>query len=498
MKTFILRLETQDDATSIRDKLAWAKAPRVLLAFPKRRPPVLSRMDIILIQRAASQMGGQLAFTTRHPETIKLAKQLGIPNFTSIQSAQRMPWLTADRKHRLPVRRRSEPADLVELRKGLIPKPDRPAPNLLRYTAFTLGAVAFLSLVLLFVPEAVIEVPVTVEVQTINMTVRPTVGITSVLPGVQIPAAAVHTTVAGQMETVATGEMLVPDAYAKTTLVVTNQTDRSIPIPAGTVFTTSDSSPVRFLTQSKAELAAGIGQTVELQALAELPGSFGNLPAGSINAAEGPIGLLVKVTNTTPAEGGTDRPGRSASESDYSQLYDALITSLIETAVHNLEALYGNELMIISESMKVDRIVEEQRQPAVNTPADRARLSLVVDISGLAVSRNDLEAAAAPSMDAALPQGKSAKPGSYSFQGVNPPLILSDGRISWDIQASRSVAQTIQFQSIPALVKGLQISDAQQIVQNHLGLNHLPAIYLNPSWWPRLPLIPFRIEVTGT
>lgn len=498
MKTFILRLETQDDATSIRDKLAWAKAARILLAFPRRRPPMLSRLDILLIQRAASDMGGQLAFTTRHPETIKLAKQLGIPIFTSIQSAQRMPWLTADRKHRLPVRRRSEPADLVALRKGLFPKPDRPIPHLLRYTAFTLGAAAFLTLVLLFVPQAVIEVPITVEVQTINMTVRPTVGITSVLPGVQIPAAAVRTTVAGQMETVATGEMPVPDTSARTTLTVTNLTDGSVLIPAGTVFMTSDTRPVRFLTQSKAELAAGIGQTVELQALAELPGSFSNVPAGSINAADGPIGLDLKVTNTAPAEGGTERPGRSASESDYSQLYDALITSLMETAVHNLEALYGNELMIISESMKVDRIVEEQRQPAVNTPADRAKLSLVVDISGLAVSRTDLEAAAGPSMDAALPKGKSAETGSYSFQGVNPPLILSDGRITWDIQATRNVVQTIQFQNIPTLVKGLQITDAQQIVQNHLGLKSPPAIELNPSWWPRLPVIPFRIEVTGT
>lgn len=498
MKTFILRLETQDDVTSIRDKLGWAKAARILLAFPRRRPPVLSRLDIILIQRAASQMGGQLAFTTRHPDSIKLAKLLGIPVFTSIQSAQRMPWLTADRKHRLPVRRRSERANLVELRKGLLSEPDQPTPNLLRYTAFMLGALAFLTLVLLFVPAAVIEVPITVEVQTINMTVRPTVGSTSVLPGVQIPAAAVHTTVAGQLETVATGEMLVPDASARTTLLVTNQTDQSIPIPTGTVFMTSASSPVRFLTQARAELAAGYGQTIELQAQAELPGSFSNLPAASINAAEGPIGLLVKVTNTTPAEGGTDRPGRSASESDYNQLYDALITSLTETAVHNLEAVYGNELMIISESMKVDRIVEEQRQPAVNTPADRAKLSLVVDISGLAVSRTDLEAAAAPSMDAALPKGKSVEPGSYSFEGVNPPLILSDGRIVWDIQATRNVIQTTQFQNIPALVKGHQITDAQQIVQNHLGLNHPPAINLNPSWWPRLPLIPFRIEVTGT
>src|SRR5574340_253718 len=101
MKTQILRLETHDDTASIRDKIAWAKAGRILLAFPKRRPPKLSKLDFILIHRNVTQSGAQLAITTRDPDTIRLANILDIPVFPSIQAAQRSPWLVVNRKRRV-------------------------------------------------------------------------------------------------------------------------------------------------------------------------------------------------------------------------------------------------------------------------------------------------------------------------------------------------------------------------------------------------------------
>lgn len=495
MKTQILRLETHDDTASIRDKIAWAKAGRILLAFPKRRPPRLSKLDYILIQRSVTQSGAQLAVTTRDPDIVRLVTILDIPVFPSIQAAQRSPWLVVNRKRRVIPLHRSGAPNWHELRGQLPEKPGKPAPLLLQYLLFMLGLAAFLILISLFVPSGVVEVAPERESQSIDLTVLPQVGISSALPGGQIPAAEVRTTVSGQMEAVATGKIVVPYAPARVTLLITNQTDKAVHIPAGSTFLALDPEPVRFLIPAGAELAAGIGQYVEVQAEAEQPGSSGNVPAGAIDAVEGSLGLLVYVTNPEPAEGGADRTGRSASEADYSQLYDALITSLTETAVNNLEAQYGDDLMILSESMKVDRVVEEIHQPSVDSPSDRINLYLTVDFSGLAVSRADLAAAAAPAMDASVPADKTVVPGSYSFKSLSAPMILSDGRMSWQIKVSRQLVQDVKLKGLALSVKGLRISDAGKKIQNELSLDQPPAITVFPSWRQRLPLIPFRIEV---
>ena len=92
MKTQILRLETSDTVTSICDKLAWAKSARILLAFPRRRPPLLDRLDMILIQRGAARVGGQLAISTLDAKIINAARIVGIPVFPSIPAAQRLSW----------------------------------------------------------------------------------------------------------------------------------------------------------------------------------------------------------------------------------------------------------------------------------------------------------------------------------------------------------------------------------------------------------------------
>ena len=107
MKTQILRLETSDTVTSICDKLAWAKSARILLAFPRRRPPLLDRIDMILIQREAARMGGQLAISTLDLQIMDAARIVGIPVFPSIPVAQRLSWTSRAYRGRRPFHRKA-------------------------------------------------------------------------------------------------------------------------------------------------------------------------------------------------------------------------------------------------------------------------------------------------------------------------------------------------------------------------------------------------------
>jgi hypothetical protein len=48
---------------------------------------------------------------------------------------------------------------------------------------------------------------------------------------------------------------------------------------------------------------------------------------------------------------------------------------------------------------------------------------------------------------------------------------------------------------VTRLVMGLGASEAQSLLDKNLPLQSDPKIALTPSWWPWVPIVPFRIEV---
>ncbi|MHB0989229.1 MAG: baseplate J/gp47 family protein [Bellilinea sp.] len=495
MKTQILRLDTHDNVTSICDKLAWAKAPRILLAFPRRRPPVLDRLGLTLIQRSAARAGGQLAISTLSADIIENAKMVGLPVFPSIPAAHRLSWRSGLRRRTVKPGRRGDPPDLARLRSQLMPKAPVSIPFVFRISLFILGLAAFFALIALFLPSATVEIPLQRETQTLNLTVYPGVGIPGVLPGGQLPAVVIQTTVEGHLEAAATGEITVPDKPAEARLTLTNQTDQTVVIPAGTVFLTMTDPKQRYLTLTQVVVPAGMGQESEIRVQAEVPGSAGNAPAGAIQAVAGLVGLQISVTNPAPAEGGSDRAGKAASETDYSQLYDTLITSLIETALTNLQAQYGHDLLIVPESMTVEKVLEDTRQPAVNFPSDRVSLALKVAFNVMAVSREDLAAAATAGLDANLTEGWQADPASLTVEEKTAWVIIPGQRLTLDLLAARSTSPTVDAAQLFGDLRGKPTAEARQIVQSKWELNQLPNISIAPAWWPRLPFLPYRIKV---
>jgi len=53
MKTQIITLESHDDLISVRDRLSWAKTPRILLVAPKYVQVNLRQVDLKVLQRHA-------------------------------------------------------------------------------------------------------------------------------------------------------------------------------------------------------------------------------------------------------------------------------------------------------------------------------------------------------------------------------------------------------------------------------------------------------------
>ena len=180
MKTQIIRVDAYDDAVSIRDKLAWSKAGRILLVIPRRRPPRLTRLDLTLLQRSADQVGGQLGLVTIDPDLAMEARDAGIPSFPSVPAAQKMGWHVIT-----PRLNRFQPAerDFDEKRERLQSQPQSILilPTWLRWLSFIIGAAAVLALALFFLPSASVELSPDTTQQDLTIPVRASMDVPGVL-----------------------------------------------------------------------------------------------------------------------------------------------------------------------------------------------------------------------------------------------------------------------------------------------------------------------------
>src|SRR5512136_216142 len=92
MKTQIIALEAHDDFISVRDRMSWAKSPRILLVWPKFEKVALRAADLRILQQHASYLGAEMGVITRRGDVRRDAERFGIPVFRSAAAAQRQAW----------------------------------------------------------------------------------------------------------------------------------------------------------------------------------------------------------------------------------------------------------------------------------------------------------------------------------------------------------------------------------------------------------------------
>src|SRR5512133_2833306 len=116
MKTQVIHLDTHDDLISIRDRMEWAKTPRILLVWPKRGRVGVRPLDLTLLRRHAESLGAEMGIVTRNGELRAAARELGISFFSTTSAAQKKKWLESSPAR---VQRRFQRPDLRALRQEL-------------------------------------------------------------------------------------------------------------------------------------------------------------------------------------------------------------------------------------------------------------------------------------------------------------------------------------------------------------------------------------------
>lgn len=493
MKTQIITLESHDDLISVRDRMSWAKTPRILLVWPKYEKVTLRQVDLKVLQRHALSLGAQLGLVTRARRVRQDAEALRIPVFESTGQAQRVAW-PKPRRRRWP--RRAPRRDLRQQREqasaGREAETWRSNP-LTRVGAFILGVASVLVLVALFIPRAEIRLHPASKMQRIDLPVTASPTVNSVFITGSIPAREQRVIVDGSQTVTVTGEGVVPQSKANGTVTFRNLTQQAVTIPAGTVVRTADN--VRFVTTRDSEVDAGVGEMLELPIEAADGGLAGNVDAETVVIVEGRLGLSLSVSNLEALKGGREVPSVQASDRDRQRVKDRLMETLEQQARSRLaEELQAGDILF-DDTFQAAQVLVEEYDPPAGAASTKLTLTMQVEFSALYASASDLTQLASLALNASLPAGFSAASEALTIKPVTKPALNSDGSARWTVRVERRIVQQISTAYVTQMIQGSSSGRAQTLLEQRLPVVDSPQINLSPSWWPWVPIVPFRISV---
>jgi hypothetical protein len=496
--TVVLRLKEQDDLASIRYRLSWLDAGRVVLVLPWDIDALSDRLSFDLLRREAERRQLEIAIVSADPERLGLARSGAIPTFSTVDEARETSaWHRAKRKPILPPPQHwwNDPVDLR-------PPPNRCWPRwvlwlkLLSRIAVFLVAIAVLSAsAYLIVPQAHVTLnPAGREFETIVM-----VSADPELEGVDqvnqvIPARRVGIEVEGFAEVPTTGLRDIAMGTAKGEVMFTNLLTQDYVVPAGTVVRTSSSSyPVRFRTTAEVLVPAGGQANVPVEALGS---GIGNVGAFQINQVEGVPASAVRVINPSATTGAEAKESRIVAQADYDRARDELIGQLLEQAhadLGNLDLLQDTEF-VPRQSLRIEAVPKEAYSRFIGEQADVVGLEMRLLVSGLAVDVHNAEIVAYMQLARRLPPDFMLVDASFDVGEVAEEDI-GQGQLALFVTARGYAAAQLNPDKAMELVLGYEINEARQRLMSELPLAEPPRITVWPERLNRVPLLPLRVAI---
>lgn len=483
--------------------MGWSQTGRVVLVWPARGRLLDRRLDLVLLLRHSQSLGAQVALVTNDPEVRFQARSLDISVYKSVRQAQKARWKRPRRNSFNAHPEDEHWQDRLQNVQEILADPlhrkrsSRELPQPLRIGLFALAVLAVLAIAAVLIPSAEISLSPTTKQQELTLTIQATDSIDKVnLSGV-LPIRWANTIVEGRGSLQTTGSINVPTGYATGEIVFQNLTDQPVVIPEGTVVSTSDSSH-RYITLQTSRVPAGAGKAVVAPIQAITPGSTDNLSVGRITAIEGDLGVSLTVYNSEPITGGSLSPSPAPAERDRLQLKEQLTATLIETALQEIRDSLGAEDSLLTEKPELVRIISESYSPDDRQPASELDLILRLEFEAPYISAEDKDILANAILEANIPQGYSSIEGTMIVRQLTTPIFHQGKAGPWQIRLTQDIQNEPSIDQVVNLSLGRSPQNVEKILMENLSLTTPPQIETTPTWWPILPLIPIRIDVTTT
>ena len=145
--------------------------------------------------------------------------------------------------------------------------------------------------------------------------------------------------------------------------------------------------------------------------------------------------------------------------------------------------------------MKVSQILLEEYDPPPGATGTKLTLTMQVEYSASYASASDLTELATLALNASLPSGFSPVSEAVTVKPATKPVVHEDGSARWTKNVEREIIKVIDSAQVTHLIQGYRASLAQSRLEENLPLASSPKVSLSPSWWPWVPIVPFRISV---
>jgi hypothetical protein len=491
MKTHVIQLSAHDDYHSVRDQMTWAKSARILLVLPKKGNILESKLDLVMLERQANDLGSQIALVTDDEIITGNADELKIPVFETIKEAQRQNWkIVRKRKASISGKKRVDP---LSFNPGQFRSIDLNGKqnSWIRVGIFGVGVISLLILLLFLFPSAeIILYPDKMnQVMQFNLIPDPKIQESNITG--RVPAKRVKVTVVQDKSGKSTGSVLVGDVPSTGILTVTNLTDKEVTIPEGTIFMTLTEPVQRYKSNRPIKLAGVIGKIGQIPIQALIPGVIGNTSSDTIHGVEGEIGLLVEVINNEDFINGSDRLNPTPTEADVEGIKLSLHSEMDEIAYQKLQKESGEGFKVFPESILLERIIEENQNPHVGMPSDTVQVEIRAEYSGLVVDEKDIQNVSAKIMDASLPEGFHPESREITVKDINSNE--TDGNLK--IQVDRILSADINPKGIAQMAAGQKVDHLTQVISKMVKLSQPPRIKIKPFSLGLMPFLAFRINI---
>ncbi len=510
MKQQIIQLERHDDVVSVRDRLGFLQADRVLLVWPERGSILQRRLDLVLIQRETSRMNAKLGLVTDDFTVIEHADELNIPVFYSIKEARSArywrgepQWLFTGRGDRP---RGEGPTAAALIAEGwrqpvALPPEFVAARRVLGWIIFAAVAAVFLIGLYIVAPGAHITLKPAADQISVTVPVVADLELKAVnLIDRAIPARIVGVEVEWSTSVSTTGKVTQPSTPAKGKVIFSNLFAEEVVVPAGTVVRTTAADPVRFQTTQEVIVPGGIASSAEapIEALPEFVGLVGNVEANLINRVEGPLGVRLGVANPEPTRGGGITEVPAVAKEDYERLRAALLQQLQQRAYAEMsspEWISPTEFIAV-DSLAVVLVLAEDYSEYIGQPAESVSLEMRVVVQGVVVDEQYARQAAYAALAERVGRGFRILDDTLTFVRGDELGVDDARRVTFLMTAAGDVASAINEDRVREQVAGLPVDRAVENLSAALPLKQPPRVELWPDWFGRLPLLPIRIDVT--
>ena len=497
VKTQIIQLEAHDDTISVRDKMDWSQTPRVLLVWPERGSVLSNRLDLVLLERYCSSHGSQIALVTRNAEVIYQAGEAGIPVFQSRKTAQLQPW----RKSFREFKRRELEDKVVEVRdRDLFSRDNKPAqkelPQWSRISIFIAAVLAVLAIAGILLPSATITINKEINQKSLIVPIRAIPGDNQIQISGQVPVQELSIEVEDHQSIPASGITAIPSEYASGEVVFTNLGKEAVTIPVNTILSTDTDNPVQFLTSESGKLPSTAGDTITISIEAINPGKSGNVLTDQITTISTSLAAEVSVSNPLPTNGGTDILISAPNNSDRRRLSRTLNISLKNLAVQEITDLLNQDDVLLTSDLENFEIIDEIFSPEEGLPGAELNLEVKGRFLVLYTSGNDLFSLANDLVKAQY-QNDHYEPilDNITISQLTSPTVGDSETYTWRMEITWIDHKINDQNEILQTVIGKQPIEAESLLQETLDLDEQPRIVLSPTWWPRIPVLPFRIKI---